>query len=122
MGAVAGAEPASEIARFADGDASEVGADACMTIALASESVRSSYLFMAIRDGRSSFWWEEGGQKRTQHDQPFRLLHPIRIRLGISQALPFGIFGFLDFIFCAVTNEDGLPSPFDDNLSCVSHK
>ncbi len=56
----------------------------------------------------------EGGH--TQHDQPFRLLHAIRIRLGISQALPFCVFSILNFTFRAVADKDGLASPFYNDL------
>ncbi len=58
----------------------------------------------------------ESGKSRTNHNQPFRLLDTFRVRLGISERLPFRIFGFFDLITGAVTDEYGLASPFDDDL------
>lgn len=82
MGAVAGAEPASEIAGFANGDAAEVCADACFHILCQC---------VVLDEGKWSsvggVFWERGGGGRghhTQHDEPFRLLDAVRVRLGIT--------------------------------------
>lgn len=52
----------------------------------------------------------------TKHNKPFRLLNTVRIGLRIPEALPFGVFCFLDFVRGAVADEDGFASPFYDNL------
>ncbi len=52
----------------------------------------------------------------TNHDQPFRFLDAVRIWLGVSERFPFCVFGFLDFVFGAVADEDGFAAPFDDYL------
>jgi len=52
----------------------------------------------------------------AQHDEPLGLLHAVRVGLRIAQALPLGVFGFLDLVGCAVADEDGLSTPLDDDL------
>ena len=52
----------------------------------------------------------------SQHDQPLRFLHAVRIRLRISQGLPVRFLRRLDFVVGPVSDEHGLASPFDDNL------
>lgn len=56
-------------------------------------------------------------EQHTKHDQPFRLLHTVRVRLGIPQRLPVDFVGLLDLIWGTVTDKDGLATPFDDHLS-----
>ena len=56
------------------------------------------------------------GKGLTDHDQPFRFLNALRVGLGISKGFPFCLFGFFDFVFGAVANEDGFAAPFDDYL------
>ena len=65
---------------------------------------------------------EVKGEGHTQHDQPLGFLHAVRIGLGVSQGFPFGVFGFFDFVFGAVADEDRFTSPFDDDLSSDLHE
>ena len=61
--------------------------------------------------------FEEGGWGGfTDHDQPFWFLDAVRVGLGVSKRFPFCIFGFFDFVFGAVADEDGFAAPFDDYL------
>ena len=57
---------------------------------------------------------------RTQHDQPLRLLDTVTVGLGVTQSLPLGVLGLLDLALGAVTDEDGLASPLDNDLCCLS--
>ena len=52
----------------------------------------------------------------TNHDQPLRLLDTVCILLRVSQDRDLDVLGLLDLIGCAVADEDGLASPFDDHL------
>lgn len=52
----------------------------------------------------------------AQHDQPLRLLDPIRIWLRVTEAFPFDAFRFLYFVLGSVSDEDGLAAPFDNHL------
>lgn len=52
----------------------------------------------------------------TQHDQPFRLLNAVRIGLRVSQGLNLDGVGLFDLVGCSVADEDGLASPFDNDL------
>ena len=61
-----------------------------------------------------------GETARTQHDQPFRLLDTGRVGLGVSQRLPLGILSLLDLVLGTVSDEDGLASPLDNDLSHIS--
>ena len=40
----------------------------------------------------------------------------LRVWLRVSKRFPFCIFGFFDFVFGAVADEDGFAAPFDDYL------
>ena len=55
-------------------------------------------------------------EQHTNHDQPFRLLDTVLILLRIPQCLNLHVLGFLDLVGGAVADEDGLASPFDDDL------
>lgn len=57
---------------------------------------------------------------RTQHDQPLGLLDTVAVGLGVTEGLPFGVLGLLDLALGAVTDEDGLASPLDNDLCCLS--
>lgn len=57
---------------------------------------------------------------RTQHDQPLGLLDTVAVGLGITQRLPLGVLGLLDLALGAVTDEDGLAAPLDNDLCCLS--
>lgn len=52
----------------------------------------------------------------TNHDQPLWLLYTVGIGLWISQALNLDVLSFLDLGLGAVTNEDWLSTPLDDDL------
>ncbi len=52
----------------------------------------------------------------TQHDQPFRALNTVVIGLGVTEGLPLGLAGLGDLILGAVTDENGLTTPLDDDL------
>ena len=52
----------------------------------------------------------------TNHDQPFGLLDTVLVPLRISKSLDLNALGFLDFIGSSVTDENGLASPFDEDL------
>jgi hypothetical protein len=99
VGAVAGAEPAAEVAGLADGDTSEMGADTC-----------------CCGQYRCSCYIEEEVQGRTQHDQPLGLLDTITVLLRVSQRLPLCVLGLLNLVLGAVSDEDGLATPLDDDL------
>lgn len=51
-----------------------------------------------------------------QHDEPFWLLGAFGISLRVSQGLDLYGVGLLDLVGCSVTDEDGLASPFDNDL------
>lgn len=57
---------------------------------------------------------------RTQHDQPLGLLDTVAVGLGVTQGLPLGVLSLLDLALGAVTDEDGLASPLDNDLCCLS--
>lgn len=52
----------------------------------------------------------------TQHDQPLGLLNAVGVLLGVAEGFPFGVFCFFDLGVGTVADEDGLASPFDDDL------
>lgn len=52
----------------------------------------------------------------TQHNEPFGLLHTDVVGLGVTEGLPVVRAGLLDLALGAVTNEDGLSSPLDDDV------
>jgi hypothetical protein len=58
----------------------------------------------------------------TQHDEPFGLLDAVLVGLRVAQGFPLGVFGFFDFGLGAVADEDGLASPFDNDLGGVSQR
>ena len=100
VGSVTGAEPAAKVAGLTDGHTTEMGADTCCC----------QYAERAVF--RCSV--------RTQHDQPLGLLDTVAVGLGVTQRLPLGVLGLLDFALGAVTDEDGLASPLDNDLCCLS--
>lgn len=53
---------------------------------------------------------------RTKHDKPLGLLDTVLVGLGVTEGLPLGLLGLLDLVLGAVTDEDGLTTPLDDNL------
>ena len=57
---------------------------------------------------------------RTQHDQPLGLLDTLAVGLGVAESLPLGVLGLLDLALGAVADEDGLASPLDNDLRCLS--
>lgn len=69
---------------------------------------------------RESEKGEEKNRKKketnTQHYQPFGILGTIRVRLGISEGFPFGIFGVFYFLWGSMADENGFPAPFDYDL------
>lgn len=52
----------------------------------------------------------------AQHDQPFGLLYTILVGLGVSQGSNVNLVGLVDLVGCSVSDEDGLSSPFDDDV------
>lgn len=52
----------------------------------------------------------------TQHDKPLRPLRTRLIALGVTQGLPVVIAGLVDLLLRAVTDENGLSSPLDDDV------
>jgi hypothetical protein len=52
----------------------------------------------------------------TKHNKPLRLLDTVLIGLRIPEGLPVNVGGFLDLVAGTVTDEDGLATPFDDDL------
>jgi len=54
----------------------------------------------------------------ANHDQPFRLLNTVLVWFGVSKGFPFCVLGFFDLAFSSVTDEDGLASPFHEDLVC----
>ena len=61
--------------------------------------------------GGGCFW-----EDFTNHDEPFWFLDTLGVGLGVSKSFPFCAFGFFDFVFGAVADEDGFAAPFDDYL------
>jgi hypothetical protein len=55
-------------------------------------------------------------QIRTNHNQPLRLLHTIFVLLGIPQYRDVNALGFFNLICCSVADENGLASPFNNDL------
>lgn len=54
--------------------------------------------------------------QHTKHDQPLGLLGTVLVRLRIAERLPVGVTGFIDLLLGAVTDENGLATPLDNNL------
>ena len=52
----------------------------------------------------------------TQHYKPLRFLDSVFVRLWVAESMPVEAFGVLNLVCCAMTDEDRLASPFDDNL------
>lgn len=52
----------------------------------------------------------------TEHDEPLGTLDAVLIGLGVTETLPLGLTGLIDLALGAVTDEDGLTTPFDDDL------
>ena len=63
----------------------------------------------------------ESTVRPTKHDQPFRLLYAVFVRLGITEVLPVYLASFVNFILCPVTNENRLSTPFDNHLVSLAH-
>lgn len=97
MRAVAGAEPATKVTGLADRDTAKMCADACASQHELNQRKRIS--------------------QRTKHDQPLGVLDTVRVRLRVAQRLPLGAVGLGNLIISAVTDENGLASPFDNHLN-----
>ena len=41
---------------------------------------------------------------------------------GVVEAIVLNVFGFLDLICCSVADEDGLASPFDDDVLALGDR
>lgn len=52
----------------------------------------------------------------SQHDKPFRLLDTVGISLRVTEGLNLDGVGLLNLGGSAVADEDGLATPFDDDL------
>jgi hypothetical protein len=52
----------------------------------------------------------------TQHDQPLGALDTLVVGLGVTEGLPLSLAGLGDLVLGAVTDEDGLTTPLDDDL------
>lgn len=52
----------------------------------------------------------------TEHDEPLGTLDAVLIGLGVTETLPLGSTGLIDLGLGAVTDEDGLTTPLDDDL------
>lgn len=55
----------------------------------------------------------------AQHDKPFGLLNAVRIGLRVTETFPLSVFSFLNLVGSAVADEDGLSTPFDNNLRAL---
>lgn len=55
-------------------------------------------------------------KRLTKHNEPLRLLDTVLVGLRIPESLPVNVGGFLDLVAGSVTDEDGLATPFDDDL------
>lgn len=109
MGAVAGAEPAAEVAGLADRDTTQMGADTyrhSMLVVIASVNCIGAM----CRGG------EGVRDLRTQHNKPLRLLNTVLIGLGITEGRNGDLVRRVDLALSPVTDENGLASPLDDDL------
>jgi hypothetical protein len=52
----------------------------------------------------------------TEHDEPLGTLDTVLIGLGVTETLPLVSTGLIDLGLGAVTDEDGLTTPLDDDL------
>ncbi len=52
----------------------------------------------------------------TQHDEPLGFLGALLVSLWVAEGLDVYRAGVFDFGFGAVSDEDGLAAPFDDDL------
>lgn len=52
----------------------------------------------------------------SQHDEPFGLLRPCFIGLGIAESLDVDGVCFFDFLRRTVSNEYGLATPFNNDV------
>lgn len=107
MRAVARAEPATEIAGLADRNASQVGAYADHDEPFG--LLDAVFVFLRVAedgDAGECVSWDRGlaGESVT----------------GLAGALDgmylLYAFSILDFVFCPVSDEDGLAAPFDDHV------
>lgn len=56
----------------------------------------------------------------TQHDKPLRLLDTVVVALGVAEAGNLDLVGLGNLVLGSVSDEDGLTTPLDDDLSCMS--
>ena len=98
---VAGAEPAAKVSGLANWNTSKMGAYAWVLLA------------QCCANGVN-------GGIRTKHNQPLGLLDTVRVGLGITERLPLCVLGLFDFVLGTVSDEYGLASPLDDDLSPTS--
>ena len=52
----------------------------------------------------------------SQHDEPLGLLDAVAVGLRIAERFPVDIFSFFDFVLCAVADENGFTTPFDEDV------
>lgn len=63
-------------------------------------------------------WFRHNPQsKHTKHNQPLGVLHTLLIGLGVTERSDIDLVGLVDFILGTVTDEHGLTTPLDDDLS-----
>lgn len=98
---VARAEPAAKVSSLTNRNTAEMGADTCLALA--------HWCLYGLDSGM-----------RTKHNQPFGLLDTVRIGLGVTERLPLCVLSLLDLILGAVSDENWLASPLDDDLSPTS--
>jgi hypothetical protein len=53
---------------------------------------------------------------RTEHDQPLRFLHAIRVCLRIAERFDVDSIGFFNLVWRTMTNEDWLAPPLNNDL------
>jgi hypothetical protein len=52
----------------------------------------------------------------TEHDEPLGTLNAVLIGLGVTETFPLGLTSLIDLGLGAVTDEDGLATPLNDDL------
>jgi hypothetical protein len=60
------------------------------------------------------------GGRRTQHDEPLRLLDTVLIGLGVAEGRDVNLVGLVNLLLGTVADEDGLAAPLDDDLCFLS--
>jgi hypothetical protein len=98
MGSVAWTKPAAKVSSLTNWHATKMCADA----------LRSQFVVLV------------SSEFHTKHNKPLWLLDTIRVLLWITQRFDFDLLCFLDFFWCPVTDENGLSSPFDNDLGSIS--